>query len=1157
MSKIQMLNLFRCSSVGNKMVEKDIHYFVTDYFDGIKVEDLDPGKATLEECMGIKRGANKHNIGISHQRYCLYSEKDEEEDIFEINQEFPLLTVIQVFINPDIYQAERFLEDGKDISCGNCMDKVQEYVRGYLGNGADIHWKIYRLLTAGDFAVIVRSKRIHDAYDISTLIRSICVVAGESDKRTAAFFTYSISGVLDKCMDSKDIYESIDWAQYLDSKDRVIVRIVYNHAYNREKVIGGETDEEIKETLLALGYRLLGRYDYQVECSPYEFQKMYTYIRNYKFGTDMSPAEDLGKVSDPKTKGLLWMMKEGHVLRINEKIFLYYEKDPLLKKESIKDWKVIIQGEWISLYEYNEENISRIKVRAGEIERELEPFYQSERNLKEYARLLGRFCRVLREINQMHELRISTANLSRQLGIMVASLQRYLGDAQANQLDNQTVASRISEYLHLGINDLEIFARYIRNINLQTLQTPNYDLQTNMCIEKILLAYSQFLRPFLEKQEPNENGKRPYYFSGTLYPIVVPNMGVKDLSVCVLFDDYHLENENQKEKVNEKLMVVNNPTFSYLCETCFLLPAVFHEIAHQFRYETREKRNDCLEAYIMKKIIYATIIELLDEDDEYGFDMEEEKIEKVVDDVYKTIERRMVSDKIRKKGLQQFKLELEKAVQELFNVAQKSVMPRSIIKIYFSKTKGDVRRYSADVVKVIENIEDDLKELERNPTNKSGNNNRIFDQILKSLENYFEIQEKQIFGEIIEIIKKIIDERKQVYGESQELVKVLEEFCDKSWEDRPVEKKGMEIFQLWKKLEKISFNFVIREDLRSLLKHYHNLYNAYQEFRGEWNFDRMNRKIPYQIIFENMSVTMYKSLLNVLDEFDIERNQEFEWDAIPLKGEHFEQLKRRIKFEREDGIKRRLKRIFSTYQGSRIDEFINNHIELYREITSDLFMCSMMGLDLFGYLVIAAENFAFNSDNELALYRRVSLVLQCLCKSRDRRELDSEKFSEELLKILCCEFKILRSECMEVFEGGKEWNPLNIKLEEIKEYIESLLCKDVWTTTQAWILRIFLQISYIIFNIKDTRVACEEIGEKEIWKDLVSEDSYIERKEIMKELLCKNGGVVLCGNIAEILNSPASYFNSKKYLLTDEIKFILLHYEKNCSQIFRENNKGE
>ncbi len=106
------------------------------------------------------------------------------------------------------------------------------------------------------------------------------------------------------------------------------------------------------------------------------------------------------------------------------------------------------------------------------------------------------------------------------------------------------------------------------------------------------------------------------------------------------------------------------------------------------------------------------------------------------------------------------------------------------------------------------------------------------------------------------------------------------------------------------------------------------------------------------------------------------------------------------------------------------------------------------------------------------------------------------------------------------------------------------------TTTQDWILRIFQQISYIIFNIKGTCVACDEIGEKEIWKDLVSEESYIERKETMQEVLCNHGGEKLCGCIAQILNSPASYFMSKRYLLTEEIEFILSHYEKNCRQIF-------
>ena len=55
MGRIRMLNLFRCSSVGDKMEEKDIHYFVTDYFDGIKVEEPNPATTTLAECMGIKR----------------------------------------------------------------------------------------------------------------------------------------------------------------------------------------------------------------------------------------------------------------------------------------------------------------------------------------------------------------------------------------------------------------------------------------------------------------------------------------------------------------------------------------------------------------------------------------------------------------------------------------------------------------------------------------------------------------------------------------------------------------------------------------------------------------------------------------------------------------------------------------------------------------------------------------------------------------------------------------------------------------------------------------------------------------------------------------------------------------------------------------------
>ncbi len=873
--------------------------------------------------------------------------------------------------------------------------------------------------------------------------------------------------------------------------------------------------------------------------------------------------EELEGISNPKAKELSAMIKMGHVLRINEKIFLYYDKDPFLTNESIDVWKLSTKGKWISLYENNEKIITRMKELANQIEERLDPFYQSERNLKEYARLLGRFCRVLHEINQMRELRISTANLSRQLNIMLHSLMDYLENAEKYHWDNQTAANRISEYLHIGMNNLEIFARYIRNINLQTLQTPNYDLQTNMCIEKILLAYSQFLRPFLVKQKNCDCYGTPYYFSGTLYPIVVPNMGVKDLSVCVLFDDYHLEEKDSKGKRTEKLMVVSNPTFSYLCETCFLLPAMFHEIAHQFRYESHEKRNRCLEAYLMKGFLFNVLMELIDEENEYGFGLEEE-FDKVVDAVYKSVEGKMVSDEILGRGLQIFKFVFRRSVQELIAVVQEQITPRSVIESYIKKTKGDVRRYHVDILSVLEGLSKGLEELETRAGKKSAYDKEVLSQILDDFKDFFRLQEKQIFDEIVGIIHKAAKDRKQVYGESDNLVNELEKFCNVSWEDKDTEAKGKETFALWKDLEEEITDFIMREDLRSLLKHYHNLHNAYWEAvekwkkigieiqyqNKNWNLETLSRKIRYQNIFNDMSAVMYENLLEMLNEFGISRNRELEWEAIPLNGERLEQLKRRVKFEKEEGLKKRLKGIFSRYQEGRIEEFIDNQIETYREITSDLFMCSMMGLNIFGYLVVVAENYVFNRANECALYKRISIVLQCLCKRREEMKLDAEKFSEELLETLCSELNILRNECRDVFIREDSWDASKVELEEIVEFLEGLRQMTGKTTTQDWILRIFQQISYIIFNIKGTCVACDEIGEKEIWKDLVSEESYIERKETMQEVLCNHGGEKLCGCIAQILNSPASYFMSKRYLLTEEIEFILSHYEKNCRQIF-------
>ena len=69
-------------------------------------------------------------------------------------------------------------------------------------------------------------------------------------------------------------------------------------------------------------------------------------------------------------------------------------------------------------------------------------------------------------------------------------------------------------------------------------------------------------------------------------------------------------------------MVVSTPTFLFMCDTCFMIPAVFHEIGHQYRYEERGKRNLCLIRTIYKNLIVGVVLRLINR--EYAFQDEVE-----------------------------------------------------------------------------------------------------------------------------------------------------------------------------------------------------------------------------------------------------------------------------------------------------------------------------------------------------------------------------------------------------------------------------------------------------------------------------------------------------------------------------------------------------
>ena len=1169
MSKIKILNLFRCYPAEEIQKSSDekigMNYFVTDYFDEIIVEDLDPQKTNFSECMGIKQEANQKK-GISHQRYCLYSETDSEnEEIFDNQEEYPILMVIQLFMNPNIYQVDCF-EDGSKLSIKECMSRLEDCIRNYLDVSNKVIWKIYQLVSAGDLAIIVRSRKVHDAYNLCSLVRSIRLSAGETGKEEAVFYSYSICGVLDCSLSDTENRGLVKWKDYLEENDRVVLRIQYAQEFREYD----QKNLSLKRTLLTNGEHLLGRYDHQMICNPEEFQELYPYLKKYKFSsTDLNISEnELKKITHPVVQTLLKMMSRRYIAYMNERLLLKYDKDPILEDNFTEKWKLELKSEcnssWISLNIINGQKIEKIQEQVIELEKRIRPYYPSARNLKEYTRLLGRLCRVFYEINKLQELQISVAHLLVQYEDMIASLEELLGMIVSEP--PKIYADIIEENLKHGIGALEIFTRYIRNVNLQTFQAPNYDLQTNMCVEKILLAYSQFLRPFMLQR------KKTYYLSESLYPIILPSMRVTDLSVVVIFDNRKTGIFNGQK---ERLMVVYSPTFSFLCESCFLIPSVFHEIAHQFRYEERNVRNTCLNKYVLKSFLHALIIGILDKSGEYDF-QNTSVVEELVEYAYDKFYKNFLDEQKKELCLQEFKQELIEKLDMFYKcLSEENKTPSKLIKRYVAKTKGDIQYYGKKILRVlskvargIDSIEWIEKAIVAGKEVDKGKLEKQREKLRKDIKKLKKIQENQIWMEI----KKELEKSREL-----ELKEKFEKLLKQQFgETDSSEEIGKKAFEIWneyiekqREMGQKSEDGLDKGRIFHLLKQYHNVNSAYcflsHHMRNSLNMQQ-EEWLNYRKRFNEMCNALFNEFQIRLGEFSVQRREKLDWNMVAVPIERLNYIIKEIQLRGEEGFKEKIQAICEEYWSNGIYDFVSQKIELYREITSDLFMCAIMNLDPFGYLVVVAEMLKFNEFNRDVQMERVSIILQCLYEVENKGKTNLKTWRESLevrmkeeMKTLCEKITIVvknnDNQLTDIFQDKNLKFPPET-MDEILYFFENFPKEIPLLSVQKWIIRIYWQIAVVISKAVQNKECKDIIGTKEIWKDIISGKDYYSVKKELQEVLKESKGEELCQSIREILNSPAQFFAERKALLPQEILFILSQYEESCKTIFQ-RERGE
>lgn len=1157
MSKIIMLNLYRCGSAEYSDTNLDTGneaFFLTDYFDWIKVETDNSEKLTLHQCLGIKYEANSNLKGVSHQRYCLYTSNKGDETILDSNKELPILTIIQIFRNPDLYQVSDFA-DGQKANAGSWMQKITEYMNKQVSlKGDHIRWRLFPLLTAGDFALLIRSTTVHEAYDISTAIRSIEVSVTDFNKNIInrpAFYTYSICGVLSS--------DCTQWTRYLSKNDKIVIRIQYTSSF-RERV--PKENREIKRDLIKMGDHLFGRYDHQIFYSPEEFQELYPYILEYK-SSSLKVNTD-SKITYPRVQILVEMLENGYISHLNERLLLRYEQDQHLENIDGEKWEMNSRYPWKDLYNLNKAKIDAIKQKTDQLGEQLQGCYQSARNLKEYVRLLGRFGRIFYEINKHFELQINLANLLEQYECLVNSLQRYVDLYKSEK--PKKYAGEIEEYLRYGIGALEIFTRYFRNVNLQTLQTPNFDLQTNMSVVKLLLAYSQFMKPYVKKR------KDPYFLRKTLIPIIVPSMRTQDMSVSVLFDASY-----ETEEDFSYLMVVFCPTFAFLCETCFLIPSVFHEISHQFRYEERKQRNQCIKEYILKQFIYLILLDLLDEPRYYDF-KNASFLNEVTESVYKEF-----ADFLQEMDEKCY-FEYTNALRtELINfisvVKSKDVLIENSVEKYMEMTRESIIEYDEPLLSAVYDIDLQLQEIEKlaaESASKKDIPENYLDcasELIKDISNLKSVQEKQI---LLSLGKCLSGRNEEYYEELLSSIRSLQ--SDKSKERSDSEKIRRELFEKWNNTRE-KMEPKLAETIRHLLKQLHNVNTAYLQFiknssdyigKTERNSElekSVSPKLFYQAVFNRVCTSIRKELLKCMPEFIENRKNHLEWSEMAIPIEDLQFIIKKIRLLGDDGIRDQVKTIISKYSGETISNFVQWRVNLYGEVTSDLFMCSAMYLNCFGYLVVSAEMLNFRAEHRLAQLQRVFLVEQCLIQSK-HPGLTKKVFREEILSRLIDELHRLNDgiqkaqyddpepkKVLAQMVGDLNMENVSASLDGIQDIL--LQCfvnpndeKNPNASTKNWIIRIYCQIISIIQNLLQYELSSENTGDNTFLQDITSDEAYYSKGEKIREFIRENGDEDLCRSISDILNSPAKYFENKRSLLSQEIEYIFAKYEKSCKSIF-------
>ena len=574
-------------------------FLVTDYFDEMRYEKIDVADladSIIENEMNLELSS----FAISMQCFpvictgeCIKRHEKETNygdpfNDFQVHANY--INMINVYFAAEAFSTSKSHDR-------SLLELFEEDLHSILNNCAKVYsnlfrYRIYRSVSSSDLSVIVSCNDIEMPFYISNAIR-----ARYSDATSFPLVLYKTYTIM--CI--KNVTPG-------EVSGKFILRFRYSNVYWSQR--GNNTGFlELEKKALAETMRLNGRYDFYSEFSVDEFCKLFPYIEMAKLGKDNDEKNIVvmeKSFEEPRLEYVRKLIEQNYLSFINER-FVFdvedYQHSELDKSETIS---LFIDEKFDYLENKIDFLLNIMRERSKDQYRRIQCIWEYRKDLAYNMRLLQRLITLCSSINGLSEIRINSCILLTRLQTVMDGIDRYL-----NQWDegNKEILIYLDKSLRNSINALNCYADYLISNNLQSLQVPNYNLESSMSVEKYIIAYTGILDTIIEKFRNSPSMTRIGANKGLpkLMPILVPEESNESLSITVQFRNNYRESDNKQQQ----LLIVKCPSFRYMTNVPELMASMFHELAHQFRYEDRKQRNKVLIRYMVQLHLEQAVIKML------------------------------------------------------------------------------------------------------------------------------------------------------------------------------------------------------------------------------------------------------------------------------------------------------------------------------------------------------------------------------------------------------------------------------------------------------------------------------------------------------------------------------------------------------------------